>query len=670
MSEPVDGAFQGAPRLGAMFGRYRIDSLIGRGGMGMVFRATDTDLDRAVALKFLAPELPADPATRDRFVRESRLAAAIEHPHIVPVYEAGTVSGTMFIAMRYVHGQDLAQVLRREAPLDLARILDIVGQLADALDAAHAHGLIHRDVKPANVLLEYRGGEWAWLSDFGLTRRIGGTTPSVADGLAGSIDYMAPEAIQGGAVDGRADQYSLACLVFHCLTGAAPFGGETEASVLYAHVHQEPPSLAGHRSDTNGSLDAALGRALAKDPQDRFPDCQSFVAALRGDLVPASVADPPRAAVASSEAADGVVAPPVRRRAAMPGRRRAVIGALMVALAVAVSAYLLANGRSGEPSVTPQPPGSPLVGSAAPSGPVPLVSDAGVIVFAGDGGGNYDIWAVLPDGTGLQQLTHGSVRERMPDVSPDGTKIVFAAGRNGARDLYLMNADGSGRERLTRSSADDYSPAFSPDGRSIAWVSDSPPNVEDLMVMTKDGDGFVERTARNITNQAGGDNNHEDLDPAWFPDGRRIAFASNRAESSDIWVVDASGDKLPSPRTLDGLDDRDHSPTVGPDGEIVFVGERGGDPDSDLYLIPGPGDTPRRLTDSPAREESPDFSPTGDELVFAQDGPGADSRLIITTAAGDHPRRIRIDMPNAVDPAWVGRLGPLEANANDSVNGT
>jgi serine/threonine protein kinase len=282
VSEPAAGSFGGVPRLGAMFGRFRIESVVGRGGMGIAFRATDTDLDRVVALKFLAPQMPADQVARDRFMRESRLAAAIEHPHIVPVHEAGVVHGTMFIAMRYIPGQDPAQLLRLEAPLDLARTLDICAQLADALDAARARGLIHRDVKPANVLLEDRGEEWAWLSDFGLTRRIDGSVPSIADGLAGSIDYLAPEAIENGTVDGRADQYSLACLAYHCLAGTPPFEGATEPSVLYSHVHDQAPQLPVRARDGAGVLDTALQRALAKRADDMFPDCGSFVAALRG----------------------------------------------------------------------------------------------------------------------------------------------------------------------------------------------------------------------------------------------------------------------------------------------------------------------------------------------------------------------------------------------------
>src|SRR5262245_8497077 len=207
------------PRLGSMLGRYRIESLLGRGGMGVVLLATDTELERPVALKLLAPELAHDPVFRERFLRESRMAAAIEHPGIVPVYEAGTFGDQLFIAMRYVPGRDLAGVLRAEAPLDPVRALALATQLAEALDAAHARGLVHRDVKPANVLLEPGDPERALLTDFGLTHRRGQTAAWSTAGPVGTLDYMAPELIERGQVDARADQYSLACLVFHCLAG-------------------------------------------------------------------------------------------------------------------------------------------------------------------------------------------------------------------------------------------------------------------------------------------------------------------------------------------------------------------------------------------------------------------------------------------------------------------
>ena len=225
MSEPTTVRFDGAPRLGGMFGHYRIESIIGRGGMGIVFRATDMRLDRVVALKLVAPELVDGPATSERFTREARLAAAVEHAHIVPVYEAGSVDGILYIAMRAIAGQDLREDPAPGGAPGQGRTLDIGEQVGEALDAAHRHGLVHRDVKPANVLLEDRDGDWAWLTDFGLTRQAGEMSGASSFGLAGTIEYMAPEAIEHGTIDGRSDQYSLACVLVHCLAGSPAVRG-------------------------------------------------------------------------------------------------------------------------------------------------------------------------------------------------------------------------------------------------------------------------------------------------------------------------------------------------------------------------------------------------------------------------------------------------------------
>ena len=195
---------------------YEVDALVGRGGMGEVYRAVDTRLERPVALKLLNERLSDDEAFRYRMLRESRLAASLDHPNVVPIFEAGEADGRLFIAMRYVDGTDLRALLRREGTLEPERAVTIAAQVADALDAAHAKGLVHRDVKPSNVLLDQQGGrEHAYLADFGLTQSVAEVGPT--DGhLMGSVDYVAPEQIRGDQVDGRADVYSLGCLLLVC----------------------------------------------------------------------------------------------------------------------------------------------------------------------------------------------------------------------------------------------------------------------------------------------------------------------------------------------------------------------------------------------------------------------------------------------------------------------
>ena len=256
--------------VGSSIGPYRIEALLGRGGMGVVYRATDPRLGRQVALKLLSPELSGDARFRARFERESHLAASIDHAGIVPIYEAGEIDGLLYIAMRYVDGSDLAQLLRREGPLEPARAIELVGQLAEALDAAHARGLIHRDVKPSNALVAREGArEHVYLADFGLTKTSGPDPVTASGQLMGTVAYLAPEVIRGEQPGSSADIYALGCVLFECLTGEVPFTGSNEAAVIYGHLETPPPSVRDRSPRLPVALDPVIARALAKDPAER-----------------------------------------------------------------------------------------------------------------------------------------------------------------------------------------------------------------------------------------------------------------------------------------------------------------------------------------------------------------------------------------------------------------
>ena len=244
---PVDS------RVGTRLFDYELTELIGRGGMGVVFRARDLTLDRNVAVKLIAPEYASDPGFRHRFLAESKLAASLEHPNVLPVFAAGEYEGQLYLVTRLVEGRDFAALLASEQ-LPPARVLAIVSQIADALDAAHARGLVHRDVKPSNVLVD--ANDHAYLGDFGLAREISGPAASFPGASMATVGYIAPEQIRGDPVDGRADVYSLACVVYEGLYGAAPFAGKTDAAVLYAHLESDPPSPA--------RLERVFARSLAK----------------------------------------------------------------------------------------------------------------------------------------------------------------------------------------------------------------------------------------------------------------------------------------------------------------------------------------------------------------------------------------------------------------------
>jgi len=283
---------------GSQLAGYVIEEQIGAGGMAVVFRARDAVLGRLAALKVLSPALAADQEFRTRFLRESRSVASVEEPHIIPVYGAGEVDGVLYIATKFVSGGDLADVLQRAGgSLEPGRAVLFIEQVASALDAAHAAGLVHRDVKPGNILVDVvpGRGEHAYLSDFGLSKRAMSVSGLTATGtFLGTPDYCAPEHIRGLPVDGRADQYSLACMAFALLTGNLPFRRQESMATLFAHLNDPVPPLSRYRGDLPPGADAVLARGLAKEPQDRYGRCGEFAAALRDALVNAghSVSSP------------------------------------------------------------------------------------------------------------------------------------------------------------------------------------------------------------------------------------------------------------------------------------------------------------------------------------------------------------------------------------------
>ncbi len=277
------GFLAGLP-AGSRIAGYRLEEQIGQGGMAVVFRALDERLQRPVALKILAPALATDEAFRHRFIRESRSAAAVDDPHIIPVFEAGDADGVLFIAMRYVPGGDAGTLVHRQGPLSSVRAAAIISAVASALDAAHAARLVHRDVKPANMLVDARPGrpDHVYLSDFGLTKGALSSASLTGTGhFLGTPTYCAPEQIQGQQVDARTDEYALACAAFVLLSGEPPFPRDEGMAVLYAQLSAAPPRLTSRRPDLPLAVDDVLLRALAKAPGDRYASCGEFADALR-----------------------------------------------------------------------------------------------------------------------------------------------------------------------------------------------------------------------------------------------------------------------------------------------------------------------------------------------------------------------------------------------------
>ena len=314
------------PRLGTVIAGYRIEERIGRGGMGVVYRAEHLNLQRRAAVKIIAPDLAESVGFRERFTREARIAAALQHPNIVTVYDAGEVEGLLYLAMQYIEGEDLAAILRRDGRLRPYRAIDVCRQVASALDAAHAMGLIHRDVKPANVLIEGRN---AFLTDFGLTKRVEGTHAQLtrAGDVVGTIHYVAPEQIEGRRVSARSDVYSLGCLLYHCLAGQVPFALETDVAVIYAHLSEQPPKLSELRPELPEGLDAVMAKALDKSPDRRFPSCGDTISAARAVIDaagPLSETIPPR----PSQVPAAAPTPEIRNAAEAARRPRVLLSGL------------------------------------------------------------------------------------------------------------------------------------------------------------------------------------------------------------------------------------------------------------------------------------------------------------------------------------------------------
>jgi YVTN family beta-propeller protein len=405
---------------GEDLGAYRIEMLIARGGMGEVYRALDRRLGRLVALKLLAPEIADEDQFRERFLRESRLAASLDHPNVLPIYEAGEFANRLFIAMRFVEGTDLRQVLRQSAPLDAERALALIAPVAGALDAAHARGLVHRDVKPANVLIararEEDADEHIYLSDFGLTT-LSSDAVDVGQ-FSGTADYAAPELVTGGRIDALTDVYALGCVLFEALTGQPPYRSGSVMAVLWGHVNDPPPSATARNRALPEAVDGVFQTALAKDPAKRPQTC--------------------RALVDSARCALGLTRPEEFRRS----RRLPVVAAAVAGVAVAALVALIWIGRGDDAGV----------GTAASAGSIVRIDPAtnSVLARTGVAGrptsiavGRGHVWAVDAGSSTVVRLdaARGAPRTSSAhgvpsDVAVAGDVVAVANGADGTAALF------------------------------------------------------------------------------------------------------------------------------------------------------------------------------------------------------------------------------------------
>ncbi len=460
-------------RVGSELLGYRIERVLGRGGMGVVYLAHQLALQRLVALKLLAPELAADERFRERFLDESKLAASLDHPSIVPVIDAGEVDGRLYIAMRYVEGTDLKRLLEVDAPLEPKRALALLTPVADALDAAHSKGLVHRDVKPSNVLLDQE--EHVYLADFGLAKPVSERGLVEQSHFTASVEYVSPEQVVGEPVGPTADVYSLGCVLYECLTGQVPFRADSLIAVLWGHVNESPPLASERNPDLPSAIDAIFTKALAKSPDERYPNCDELISSTREAL-----------------GIDDVVGVRDRRPVALLG-----VG-LLVAVAAAAAALLLSRGGGGSQPITQADslvridPGTSGVIKRIPVGH----GARGVAVGAGavwvSAEGDSSLWRVDPR-TGVTQRVTGLA---------DPTDVAVAGSGFGA-SVYvgyslgvaqIVPSSGVALGRVNGTAAGEWANPSVSAGKLGVWIGDSSaPAVDRLGLSQKLGaTGVVE----------------------------------------------------------------------------------------------------------------------------------------------------------------------------------
>ena len=547
-------------RLTAALGdRYRIERELGRGGMGVVLLAHDLKHDRPVAIKAVRPEL-AESLTVDRFLREIRIAAQLQHPNILALIDSGEADGITYFVMPFVPGESLRQRLDREGQLSMDDALQIAREVADALGYAHEHGVVHRDIKPENILL---GAGHALVTDFGIARAVSAADDKLtATGMAvGTPAYMSPEQGSAGTVDSRTDVYSLGCVLYEMLAGTPPYTGTFQV-VLSRKAVDPVPSIKAVRDTVPELVERVVMKALAKIPADRFATAQQFAAALSGDT---RALGPPHGA----------------------SRRRWMLAGAAAAVVFIVGMYTLIAG----------------------------------VPWRGGGSGLLR--------TQHDQLTSESGVEWFPSLSPDGKWMVYSGQQSGNRDIYLRGIGGTAQTayNLTKDSqANDDQPAFSPDGERIAFRSER--DSGGIFVMGRTGEGV-----RRVTRQG--------FHPTWSPDGTQLAFSTENVEMNpfngegrgEVWLVNADGT---SPRRLvaeDGI-----LPSWSPHGHRIVYTRRsfGAIGQAGLWSI-APGDTQAvpLLTDR-ARNWSSTWSPDGRYVYYASDHDGSMNlwRIAVDEASG------------------------------------
>lgn len=685
--------------IGKKIGGYEILELIGRGGMASVYRAHQVSMNRVVALKVLPRQYLNDDTYLQRFHREVKIIAQLEHRNIVPVHDYGEENEQPYIVMRYMSGGSVDDLLA-DGPMNLAKVCDIIEQIAPALDYAHSKDVLHRDLKPSNVLMDDNGG--AYLTDFGIARILNEVgTAITTQGVVGTPSYMSPEQAQGQPLDSRSDVYSLGVMLFEMATGRRPFESDTPYSIAVMHVTQQPPMPRSLNPAIPVLVENVILKAMSKNRESRYSDASGLVAALAQALEPpvvdlydtqpgiarpealAPVEPAPYVPLAASNtpaysqpggtssgfsAVNRRVRPKRRPNLLLSAALGGLLGCGLLTLMVVVLALII---NSVTPQATPDPEGqtltaepgavsadgtrrtvSPLVSENAPddrltatSPPLPaaLGELRGRLVYAAERNNNFDLYALDLAAEQETRLTTASANDLYPAVSPDGEHIAYITNIDGDYEIYVMDIDRSSQRRLTQNSLNDRYPAWSPDGEWIVYASDVRGDGSfDLYRVAVDGSGDPEEVFSD---------GQRNSFPHWH--GDTILFTNGANNDAATWeiarlTVSETGEMEGEMERLTNNDGKDWAAVIAPDGSIYYLTE--GDGRSAVAVMDADGSNSRVLYDGQGYEWGLAISPDGETIVFASDVTGRDE-LYRMTADGDQVEQITSN--GAISASWV-----------------